>query len=123
MKIQAIDHVSLYVRSTDRVKEFYRTVLAMTVTEGSNEDGNYLSVENESVHFFIVEDSTVTAEFIAKQHLSFVVDQLEPVKIALDKSDIPHETGTFEGFKFVNFHWCEWLDPEGIRLECVEHIH
>jgi len=27
-----------------------------------------------------------------------------------------------EIFKFNNYRWCEWEDPDGIKIECVETL-
>ena len=122
MKINAIDHVTLYVHSIDRVKEFYCEVLGLMATKVEDNEGKYLTLENEYLHFFVIEDAVVSPEFISKQHLSFAVDQLDDVIERLNHQKIAYQVGTYNGFKYQNFRWCEWLDPEGIRLECVQHL-
>jgi len=122
VKINNIDHTTLYVNSIDSVIKFYAELFEFTVTPGVSEDGRYLMVENDQIHFFILEDASISKKFIAKQHLSFSVPSLKPVYEQLKSMGVSYQRGTFNGFKKRNFDWCEWIDPEGIRLECVEHI-
>lgn len=122
MQIKAIDHVSLYVTSIQNVKDFYRDLFQLSCEEVHGRKSSVLSLENESLHFFINEDPDIDPEFVAKQHISFEVDVLEPVIDQLKLLNIPYRTGQYEGFKTRNYRWCEWRDPENIRVECVEHI-
>ena len=62
-------------------------------------------------------------EFIPKQHLSFRVDSLQDVIETLTRlGEHDYKTGEVNLFKHQNYKWCEWLDPSGIRLECVETL-
>ena len=59
--------------------------------------------------------------FIAKQHISFEVDTLEKVITSLKELGVTDfEVGRVNLFKHKNYKWCEWRDPSGIRIECVE---
>ena len=122
MQIKAIDHVSLYVSSIQNVKDFYRDLFQLTCKEIKTKSSPVLSLENDSLHFFINEDPHIDPEFVAKQHISFEVDSLEPVIQQLKSLNIPHKIGQYEGFETRNYRWCAWRDPENIRLECVEHF-
>jgi len=78
-------------------------------------------VESPNIHFFISEVHSVSPDFLSKQHLSFEVDNLDHVISALEGLGISgYETGEFEMFQHRNYKWCEWRDPDGIRIECVE---
>ena len=121
MEIKSIDHVTLYVKSILNVKRFYRDLFQLSCKEVFNDELLGLSLENESVHFFILEDPNIDPEFVSRQHISFQVEKLEPVIEQLKSLKIQHRTGQYQGFKKRNYRWCEWKDPEKIRVECVEH--
>ncbi|VAW74569.1 hypothetical protein MNBD_GAMMA15-2023 [hydrothermal vent metagenome] len=62
-------------------------------------------------------------EFLSKQHLSFEVDSLDEVIETLNEAGISeYSLGEVRFFAHRNYTWCEWRDPNGIRLECVEII-
>ncbi|MDY6931825.1 MAG: hypothetical protein SVJ22_07950 [Halobacteriota archaeon] len=46
--------------------------------------------------------------------MSDIISTLEALDIA------EYETGVVDFFERENYRWCEWKDPDGIRLECVE---
>lgn len=61
--------------------------------------------------------------FVAKQHISFEVESLARVIENLNALGITdYEVGEVGFFVHKNYKWCEWRDPSGIRLECVELI-
>ena len=122
MELRSIDHVTLYVSSIHKVKEFYSDLFQLSCNEVTSEGLSYLIVENEAVHFFIMEDTEVSPAFVAKQHISFEVEELETVIAKLESRKLPYETGYYDGFKTRNYRWCEWLDPESIRVECVQYV-
>ena len=122
MELKSIDHVTLYVNSIDNVKEFYRDIFNLSCEEVTSDGVSYLIIENSAVHFFIMEDPDITPAFVAKQHISFAVDQLENVIEKLELHKLPYETGQYSGFKTRNYRWCEWLDPESIRVECIQYV-
>jgi len=77
--------------------------------------------ESPNIHLFISEVRGVSTDFLSRQHLSFEVDNLDHVVSALKEFGISgYETGEFEMFQHRNYKWCEWRDPDGIRIECVE---
>ena len=121
-QIKSIDHICLWVRSLEASKEYYQTLFGVTCSPRDG-DENTLVVESDCVHFFISENSDDDA-FIDKQHLSFEVENLDDVTRHLDKLNIQnYKTGEVGFFKNRNYKWCEWLDHDGIRLECVEIIN
>jgi catechol 2,3-dioxygenase-like lactoylglutathione lyase family enzyme len=122
MKIQGIDHVTLYVRNVEAVKLYYEQVFDFSCSLILSKGKKHLQLETDTTHLFIAEDSTFTPDFIGQQHISFEVESLEPVVKKLDARGEQYETGMYTGFKTRNYRWCEWRDPEGIRVECVEHI-
>ncbi len=122
MRIQAIDHVTLYVGSLDAVAAYYEEVFGFSTRLLPGSGPRTLSCENDAVHFFVVEDPAVPAEFVRRQHVSFQVPSLGPVVALLRSRGEPHETGVHRGFETRNYRWCEWRDPAGIRVECVETL-
>ncbi len=119
--VTEIDHVCLWVRSLSESKDYYEKVFNFEC-HYREMDQKTLIVESNDVHFFLNENKEEN-EFLAKQHISFKVDSLEQVIDSLNKlGDINYTTGKVSCFKHVNYKWCEWLDPSGIRLECVEVV-
>ena len=118
---KAIDHICLWVSSLETSKYYYETLFGVTCMPRDN-DPSTLVVESEFVHFFITED-TEGSDFLSKQHLSFEVDSLDEVITSLKDFGInDYQTGTINFFSKRNYKWCEWRDPDGIRIECVEII-
>lgn len=118
---KSIDHVCLWVRSLLEAKTYYEKIFGFECKPREGDEST-LVVESETIHFFI---SEVTDEegFIAKQHLSFEVESLESVIKSLTQMGITdYEQGVVTFFNHRNYKWCEWRDPSGIRLECVEII-
>lgn len=121
IKTKSIDHVCLWVRSLPEAKAYYEKLFGFTcrVREG---DGATLIIESEQVHFFLSENQG-SDEFMPKQHISFEVDSLDQVIENLESLGISdYEVGKITLFTHRNYKWCEWRDPSGIRLECVEVI-
>lgn len=121
IKPKNIDHICLWVRSLTQAKAYYEKVFGFICTprQGSTDT---LIVESDHIHFFIQETGD-DARFIDKQHLSFEVDSLHDVITSLNKMGISdYETGQVDFFSRRNYKWCEWRDPDGIRLECIESI-
>jgi hypothetical protein len=81
-----------------------------------------LVVETKGVHFFLAE-SKASQKFLSNQHLSLQVENLNKVISILKALKITnYETGIIDFFEHENYRWCEWRDPDNIRLECVEPI-
>jgi catechol 2,3-dioxygenase-like lactoylglutathione lyase family enzyme len=121
IKTEAIDHVCLWVKSLPASKEYYEKVFGFSCIPGPNDDKT-LYVESESVHFFISENPEFE-RFMPNQHLSFEVKSLDAVINSLKELEIDDfEVGEVNFFKNRNYKWCEWRDPDGIRLECIEGI-
>lgn len=103
------------------LKKYYEKLFGVEcfVREG---DEKSLVVESEWVHFFISQNETNADDsFISKQHLSFEVDNLDDViQTLINLGNIEYKTGDVGLFKNRNYQWCEWHDPDGIRLECIE---
>lgn len=116
---KAIDHICLWVRSLAEAKVYYETVFGFSCTPREG-DPSTLVVESDKVHFFISE-ATEASPFLSQQHLSLEVDSLSQVIEKLHELGISdYRTGDVDFFTQHNYHWCEWRDPSGIRLECVE---
>lgn len=119
--IKAIDHVCLWVRSLAETKTYYEKLFGVTCTPREG-DETTLVVESDHIHFFISETATET-EFISKQHISFEVESLNTVINTLNEIGISgYEVGEVSFFTRHNYKWCEWRDPSGIHLECIEKL-
>ncbi len=116
---KAIDHVCLWVRSIDEAKIYYETLFNFRCSP-REDNNNTLVVESNNIHFFISEAREKSA-FLAEQHISFEVESLNEVIEKLIKLGITdYTTGEVDFFTRRNYRWCEWRDPSGIRIECVE---
>lgn len=121
IQLNKIDHVCLWVRSLAESRVYYETLFGLSCRQREG-DPTTLLVESNSVHFFLAEAGPDT-DFTDKQHLSFEVDSLATVIETLEQMGISdYSTGQVNFFETRNYKWCEWRDPSGIRLECVEVI-
>lgn len=121
IKTKAIDHVCLWVRSLSEAKEYYEKVFGFVCTPREG-DKAVLAVESEKVHFFLSEND-IDTKLLSKQHISFEVESLNQVIKELKALDITgYDVGEVRFFVHNNYNWCEWRDPNGIRLECVEKV-
>jgi len=122
IRLNKIDHVCLWVRSLSEAKAYYEQLFGLECREREG-DPVTLVVESESVHFFISEAEPAAAALTNRQHLSFEVDSLAAVIDTLEAMGIrDYRSGEVNLFKHHNYKWCEWRDPSGIRLECVETL-
>lgn len=119
IRAKAIDHICLWVKSLSEAKSYYEKVFGVVCTPIDG-DETTLAVESENIHFFLSESKTGDT-FLSKQHLSFEVDSLNSVINTLNEMGISdYKKGEVTFFMHKNYKWCEWRDPSGIRLECVE---
>lgn len=115
-----IDHVCLLVSNLEKARGYYQSIFGLTIRPHPTVDKTLLC-EDENIHFFL-EEVAFPREFLAKQHLSLRVTDRQKIVDTLQSLGIPFETGMFRAFKYRNYYWVEWRDPDGIRLECVELI-
>lgn len=116
---KSIDHVRLWVRSLSEAKSYYESLFGVVCTPREG-DETTLVVESKNIHFFLSE-SEYESEFLSKQHISFEVESLSHVIAFLNEMGISgYDVGEVNFFVHKNYKWCEWRDPSGIRLECVE---
>lgn len=116
---KAIDHVCLWVRSLAEAKNYYEKLFGVTCLPRDG-DATTLVVESEHIHFFMSEANT-DSPFLSRQHISFEVDSLMHVIATLKQLGIhDYNTGEVIFFRYRNYKWCEWRDPSGIRIECIE---
>ena len=115
-----IDHICLLVSDLEIARAYYHSLLGLKVSRHPTVSNTYMC-ETENIHFFI-EEVDFPKAFLAKQHLSLRVPDVQTIMDTLQSLNIPFETGKFEGFEYHNYYWVEWRDPDGIRLECVELI-
>ena len=119
IRAKAIDHICLWVRSLSASQKYYERVFGVACRPRDG-DPRTLIVESQNVHFFISENEGDDRS-IAKQHLSFQVESLAEVTEHLTKLGITEYTlGEVRFFAHRNYKWCEWRDPDGVRLECIE---
>jgi catechol 2,3-dioxygenase-like lactoylglutathione lyase family enzyme len=118
---KAIDHVCLWVRSLPEAKRYYENIFGFECRP-REDDEDTLVVESENIHLFlsVCKDAN---EFLSKQHISFEVESLDDVMKTLQEMGVTdYKTGEARFFVHRNYRWCEWRDPSGIRLECIERI-
>ncbi len=121
IRTKSIDHVCLWVRSLSEAKDYYEKVFGFICTHREGNDTT-LVVESENIHFFLSEIEK-GSEFLSKQHISFAMDSLNQVIENLEALGISeYDVGEVNIFVHKNYKWCEWKDPSGIRLECVEMV-
>ena len=119
IQANAIDHICLAVSSLRQSQAYYERVFGVVCKFREN-DPKTLVVETPRLHFFLSQSDESPA-FLSQQHLSFRVDSLEKAIASLHNLGITnYETGAVDFFEHSNYRWCEWRDPDGIRLECVE---
>jgi len=119
IRLTKIDHVCLWVRSLAESRQYYEALFGLSCKVRDNDPAT-LVVESDAVHFFM-QEARADADFLELQHLSFAVESLSQVIDNLDEMGISdYRTGQVECFAHQNYKWCEWRDPSGIRLECVE---
>lgn len=116
----AIDHTCLVVTSLPRAKAYYEKLFDFTLRPRDG-DPRTLVVESPAVHFFLTESPDAPPEFLRLQHISFRVADLDAATARLRELDVADASeGRVAFFRHQNYRWCEWRDPDGIRLECVE---
>lgn len=119
IRAKAIDHVCLWVKSLPESKSYYEKLFGV-ICSPIKGDNTTLAVESENIHFFIRESENGDG-FLSQQHLSFEVKSLDLVIDTLNEMGIyDHAQGEVSYFIHKNYKWCEWRDPSGVRLECVE---
>ncbi len=115
-----IDHINLIVSSLNKTKDYYERVFGFNIVPREN-NPQALAVESKHVHFFITQIENVPEAVMQNQHISFEVENLDSVIEALSRLGITDcKIGEIGFFQYQNYRFCEWRDPDGIRLECVE---
>lgn len=113
-----IDHVTLQVSNLNKTMAYLKSIFDFEFVPNSRSN-KMVGIESQKIHFFI-EESELPQTYLSKQHISFEVDDLNFIKEILKKLHIEYTNGTFSSFKYKNYHWVEWRDHDGIRLECVQ---
>ena len=120
IETKTLDHINLIVSSLHRTKEYYERVFGFKIVPRENAPQT-LVVESEHVHFFITQIENVPKAVMQNQHVSFGVEALDSIIEALDRLGITdRKIGEIDFFQYRNYRYCEWRDPDGIRLECIE---
>ena len=118
----AIDHTCLIVRSLAQTRRHWELLFDFSFRPRQG-DLHTLVVESPHVHFFITQVPEAPVNFLQLQHISFRVQNLNEVIERLESAGIDdYATGAVDFFAHNNYRWCEWRDPDGIRVECVEII-
>ena len=109
------------VSDLNRSKKYYEKLFGAKCWF-RKDNSKMLVIETKGIHFFLAE-SEASPEFLSCQHLSLQVDSLKDVIFNLESLKITdYETGIIDFFEYENYRWCEWRDPDNMRLECVESI-
>ena len=118
----AIDHICLVVTSLAASRDYYRRLFDFTFAPREG-DPDTLAVESGAVHFFLTQVPGAPPDFLRRQHLSFRVADLDDAIARLAAAGVAeYATGRVDFFRRNNYRWCEWRDPDGIRLECVQPL-
>ena len=118
IELKNIDHFCILVGKLDISKRYYMQIFS-GVFKIHPKDSKTLMFESEMVHFFLKEVD-LPQNFLSYQHFSFEVKDITKIIHILEDKKINFEYGTFNSFKYKNYKWVEWRDPDGIHLECVE---
>ena len=117
-----IDHTCLIVTALDKTQQHYQGVFDFAF-QPRDGDPNTWVVESSQARFFFTQVPDAPLAFLRMQHISFRVQRLEEVIERLRCVGVDHfETGVVDFFAHNNYRWCEWRDPDGIRVECVETV-
>jgi len=118
----AIDHTCLIVTSLAASRDYYRRLFDFTFAPREGDPDTW-AVESGAVHFFLTQVPDTPPEFLRRQHLSFRVENLDDAIARLAAAGVADRTtGRVDFFRQNNYRWCEWRDPDGIRLECVQPL-
>lgn len=118
----AIDHICLVVRSLDRARDYYGGLFDFSFAPREG-DPDTLAVESPQVHFFLTQVPDAPPDFLRRQHISFRVEDLDEAIARLAAAGVTdRSTGRVDFFRRNNYRWCEWRDPDGIRVECVQTL-
>lgn len=117
MKLEKIDHILLLVSDLREARQYFKEILDAHVCYRDKSEKT-LIVEIDKVHFFV--ESHPLAGTIP-QHLSFAVNDLSVIQGILTTKEIQTTSGSVDFLQCNNYHWLEWIGPDGIRLECVEY--
>lgn len=117
-----IDHVNLLVSSLDKSKDYYQRIFGFNIVPRES-NPQTLVVESKYIHFFMTQIEDVPEAVMRNQHISFEVEDLDSVIKALAEMGITDcKIGEIGFFRHRNYRFCEWRDPDGIRVECIEVI-
>ena len=115
------DHICLLVSNLEKSRGYYEKLFNV-ICRFHPKDNKMLMLETSKIHLFLKEIK-MPSEFYENQHLSFETLNIDMVAEKLKQSGIENfEIGVFKNFKYSNYKWIEWRDPDGIRLECIEKI-
>lgn len=120
INVNRTDHFCMLVSNIENAKEYYNNLFNWNIFYHPI-NNKTLMVETKNLHFFIKEVK-LYRDFFALQHYSFEVEDISEIIMILDQNNIKYEKGNFSSFKFNNYTWVEWRDPDGIRLECIERL-
>ena len=122
IETKRIDHINLIVSSIDRTKDYFERVFGFNIVPREN-NPQTLVEESKHVHFFITQIDNVAETVLQNQHVSFEVEDLDSIIETLAGLGITDcKIGEIGFFKYQNCRYCEWRDPDGIRIECIEVI-
>ena len=115
-KVTALGHVGIFVKDMDRMLDFYTRILGLSVTDGGNGRGVFLSAHPETEHHeFLISPSE--ERHTNAQQISFKVDSLDELR------EMYHslmDYGACSDFRITNHGiaiGCYFRDPESNRIE------
>lgn len=115
---KSIDHICLTSSNLEKTKNHYQKIFDFHFSAHPNAPKT-LILESEKVHFFI-QEKKLPKEFLSEQHISLEIENIKEIKKKLNQLKISYTSGTFNKFKYRNYHWIEWRDHDQVRIECVE---
>lgn len=117
MQLSKIDHTLLLASDLSEAKTYFEDILGARARYRDYREDT-LIIEIGAVRFF-VEQHLLAGQF--PQHLSFAVEEIEPIKVFLKSKGIETTSGSVDFLQYNNYDWLEWIGPDGIRLECVAY--
>ena len=115
-RVTSLGHVGIFVQDMDKMLDFYTRVLGLTITDGGNGRGVFLSAHPESEHHeFLISPSPERRT--NAQQISFTIGSLDELR-EMYHSLLDH--GQCSDFRITNHGiaiGCYFRDPENNRVE------
>jgi len=115
--------VTIHVREMEKSLQFYEEVINLKVNRRMKPNTDmeivFLGIGETQVELIYNAKARITGigEDIS---LGFVVDSIEKMHELLKEKNIPVHSGPFQPNPFIRFIYV--LDPNGVKIQFVEHI-